>query len=153
MRPSTFLLERPRRESHCQHGEHASTLQTASTASFSGDITVSASIGSTDHPPTNSCSGPPRSFYTFSLHDRTIKRFPRIAFPFARFHVSSAFVGNFDGSLGLMLPDGFSGPIPGFENPNRQARRDTPPLDYRSYAVVVWRVGDAESWCVGIWVA
>ena len=89
---------------------------------------MSASIGSTDHRPTNACSGPPRSFYTFSLHDRTIKRFPRIAFPFAGFHVSSAFVGNFDGSLGLMLPDGFSGPIPGFENPNRQARRDTPHL-------------------------
>ena len=89
---------------------------------------MSASIGSTDHPSTNACSGPQRSFYTFSSHDRTIKRFPRIAFPFAGFHVSSAFVGNFNGSLGLMLPDGFSGPIPGFENPDRQARRDTPYL-------------------------
>ena len=89
---------------------------------------MSASIGSTDHRPTNACPGPPRSFYTFSLHDGTIKRFPRIAFPFAGFHFSSAFFANFNGALGLMLPDGFSALIAGLENPERQARLDTPHL-------------------------
>ena len=65
--------------------------------------------------------------YFFS-HDRTIKLFPRIAFSFAGFHVSSAFVGNFDGTFGLMIPDGFGDPIAGFENPDRQAGSDTPHL-------------------------
>ena len=88
---------------------------------------MSASIGSTDHRPTNTCPGRPRSFYRFS-HNGAIKRFPRIAFPFAGFHVSAAFVGNFDGTFGLMLPDGFSALIAGFENPDRQTRRDTPYL-------------------------
>ena len=88
---------------------------------------MSASIGSTDHRPTNTCPGPRRSFYRFS-HNGTIKRFPRIAFPFAGFHFSAAFFANSDGTLGLMIPDGFSDPIPSFENPDRQARRDTPYL-------------------------
>ena len=127
-RPSTFLLERPRRESHCQHGEHASALQTTSSTSFSGDITVSASIGSTDHRLTNTRPGPSRSFYTFPLHDRTIKRFPRIAFPFAGFHFPSSFFAKFDGTFGLILPDSFRALITCFENPDRQARRDTPHL-------------------------
>ena len=90
-----------------------------------------ASIGSTDHLSTNPCSGPRRSFYTFS-HDRTIKRFPLIAFGFAtciRFvHCPSAFGGYFEGSLLLMLPQGFGDPIAGFANPQNETRRDTPHL-------------------------
>ena len=92
---------------------------------------MSASIGSTDHLSTSPCSGPQRSFYTF-LHDRTIKRFPRIAFGFAmciRFvHCPSAFGGYFEGSLLLMLPQGFGDPIAGFANPHNETRRDTPYL-------------------------
>ena len=92
---------------------------------------MSASIGSTDHLSTNPCSGPRRSFYTFS-HDRTIKRFPLIAFGFAtciRFvHCPSAFGGYFEGSLLLMLPQGFGDPIAGFANPQNETRRDTPHL-------------------------
>ena len=88
---------------------------------------MSASIGSTDHLPTNPCPGPRRSFYTF-LHDRTIKRFPRIAFPFARCHFRSAFFGNFDGTLGLMIPYSFGDPIAGFANPHNETRRDAPYL-------------------------
>ena len=88
---------------------------------------MSASIGSTDHLPTNPCPGPRRSFYTFS-HDRTIERFTRIAFSFALFHFTSAFFGNFDGSLGLMIPQGFGDPIAGFSNPYNETRRDTPYL-------------------------
>ena len=126
-----LLLERPRRESHCQHGEHASALQSTSTASYSGDITMSASIGSTDDLSTNPCLGPRRSFYTFS-HDRTIKRFPRIAFRFATcigfVHCPSAFPGYFQSSLSLMLPQGFGDPIAGFANPHNETRRDTPNL-------------------------
>ena len=57
-----------------------------------------------------------------------MERFTRIAFPFALFHFPSAFFGNFDGSLGLMLPYGFGDPITGFANPHKQARRDTPHL-------------------------
>ena len=68
------------------------------------------------------------SFYTIFSHDGTIKRFPRIAFSFARFPLSCAFVNNGLGSLLLMIPDGFGDPIPGFENPERQAGPDTPHL-------------------------
>ena len=89
---------------------------------------MAASIGSTDHRSTNTRPGPPRSFYTFSSHDGTIKRFLRIAFPFTGFHFSSAFFANFDGAFGLMIPDGFGDPIAGFENPNRQAGPNTPHL-------------------------
>ena len=64
----------------------------------------------------------------FFSHDGTNKRFPRIAFPFARFPLSCAFVNNGFGSLLLMIPDGFGDPIPGFENPKRQTGRDTPHL-------------------------
>ena len=64
----------------------------------------------------------------FFSHDGTIKRFPRIAFTFARFPLSCAFVNNGFGSLLLMIPDGFGDPIPGFENPERQAGPDTPHL-------------------------
>ena len=88
---------------------------------------MSASIGSTDHLPTNPCPGSRRSFYTFS-HDRKIERFTRIAFPFALFHFTSAFFGNFDGSLGLMIPQGFGDPIAGFANPHNETRRNTPYL-------------------------
>ena len=88
---------------------------------------MSASIGSTDRLPTNSCPGPRRSFYTFS-HDGTIRRFTRISFPFALFHFTSAFFGNFDGSLGLMIPQGFGYPIASFANPHSGTRRDTPSL-------------------------
>ena len=92
---------------------------------------MSASIGSTDHLSTNPCSGPRRSFYTFS-HDRTIKRFPRIPFRFATcigfVHCPSAFGGYFQSSLLLMLPQGFGDPIAGFANPHNETRRDTPYL-------------------------
>ena len=89
---------------------------------------MSASIGSTDHLSTNPCSGPRRSLYTFS-HDRTIKRFPRIAFRFATcigfVYCPSAFGGYFQSSLLLMLPQGFGDPIAGFANPHNETRRDT----------------------------
>ena len=62
-------------------------------------------------------SVPLRSFYTFGSHDGTIKRFPRIAFAFALHIITPAFLGNFLGSLLLMLLDGFGDPITGFENP------------------------------------
>ena len=92
---------------------------------------MSASIGSTDHLSTNPCSGPGRSFYTFS-HDRTIKRFPRIAFRFATcigfVHCPSAFAGYFQSSLLLMLPQGFGDPIADFDNPHNETQRDTPYL-------------------------
>ena len=100
-------------------------------ASYSGDITMSASIGSTDHLSTNPCSGPRRSFYTFS-HDRTIKGFPRIAFRFATcigfVHLPSAFGGYFQSSHLLMLPHGFGDPVGGFANPHNETRLDTPYL-------------------------
>ena len=88
---------------------------------------MSATVGSTDHLSNNRCSGPRRSFYTFS-HDRTIKRFPRIAFPFARGHFPSTFFANFDGTLGLMIPYGFGDPVASFKNPYRQTDPDTPHL-------------------------
>ena len=92
---------------------------------------MSASIGSTDHLSTNPCSGPRRSFYTFS-HDRTIKRFPRIAFRFATcigfVQLPSAFGGYFQSSLWLMLPQGFGDPVGGFANSHNETRRDTPYL-------------------------
>ena len=92
---------------------------------------MSASIGSTDHLSTNHCSSPRRSLYTFS-HDRTIKRFPRIAFRFATcigfVHCPSAFGGYFQSSLLLMLPQGFGDPIAGFANPHNETGRDTPYL-------------------------
>ena len=69
----------------------------------------------------------------FFSHDGTIKRFPRIAFTFARFPLSCAFVNNGFGSLLLMIPDGFGDPIPGFENPERQAGPDTPYLTPSSF--------------------
>ena len=62
--------------------------------------------------------------YYFS-HDRTIKRFPCIAFPFTRGHFPSTFFANCDGTLGLMIPDGFGDPIASFENPYRQADPNT----------------------------
>ena len=71
-------------------------------------------------------------FILFS-HNRTIKRFPRIAFPFAGFPFSCAFVGNSDGTLGLMISNGFGDPIAGFENPERQAGPDTPYLTPSSF--------------------
>ena len=71
-------------------------------------------------------------FILFS-HDGTIKRFPRIAFPFAGFPLSCAFVNNGLGSLLLMIPNGFGDPIPSFENPERQARSDTPYLTPSSF--------------------
>ena len=92
---------------------------------------MSVSIGSTDHLSTNPCSGPRRSFYTFS-HARTIKRFPRIAFRFATcigfVQLPSAFGGYFQSSLWLMLPQGFGDPVGGFANPHNETRRDTPYL-------------------------
>ena len=72
------------------------------------------------------------SFILFS-HNGTIKRFPRIAFPFAGFPLSCAFVNNGLGSLLLMIPNGFGDPIPGFENPERQARPNTPHLTPSSF--------------------
>ena len=92
---------------------------------------MSASIGSTDHLPNNPCPGPRRSFYTFS-HDRKIKRFTPLGFGFATcigfVQFPSAFYGYFLGSLGLMIPQGFSDPIAGFANPHNETRRDTPYL-------------------------
>ena len=73
------------------------------------------------------------SFILFFSHDGTIKRFSRIAFPFAGCHFSSAFFANGNGTFGLMIPDGFGDPIPGFENPCRQARPDTPYLTPSSF--------------------
>ena len=73
----------------------------------------------------------PLVFYSF-LHDGTIKGFPRIFFPFAGGHFSSTFFTNGDGALGLMIPDGFGDPITSFENPYRQADRDTPHLTMAS---------------------
>ena len=58
----------------------------------------------------------PLVFYSF-LHDGTIKGFPRVFFPFAGGHFASTFFANGDGTLGLMIPDGFGDPIAGFENP------------------------------------
>ena len=58
----------------------------------------------------------PWVFYSVS-HDGTIKGFPRIFFPLAGGHFPSTFFTNGDGTLGLMIPDGFGDPIPGFENP------------------------------------
>ena len=124
-----LLLERPRRESHCQHGEHASTLQSTSPASYSRDITMSATVGATDHLSIDSYSSPPRSFYTF-LHKGTIKRFPSIGFPFAGHIITPAFIGYFLGTLLLMLPDGFGNPIAGFANPHNERWRDTPHLTH-----------------------
>ena len=68
------------------------------------------------------------SFILFFSHDGTIKRFPRIAFSFAGCHFPSAFFANGNGTLGLMIPNGFGDPIPGFKNPERQAGPDTPHL-------------------------
>ena len=102
---------------------------------------MSASIGSTDHLSTNPCSGPRRSFYTFS-HARTNKRFPRIAFRFATcigfVHFPSAFGGYFQSSLLLMLPQGFGDPIAGFANPHNETRRDTP---YLTIGHTLWSFG------------
>ena len=102
---------------------------------------MSVSIGSTDHLSTNPCSGPRRSFYTFS-HDRTIKGFPRIAFRFATcigfVHLPSAFGGYFQSSLLLMLPQGFGDPVGGFANPHNETRRDTP---YLTMAHTPWSFG------------
>ena len=71
----------------------------------------------------------PLAFYTFS-HDGTIKGFPRVFFPFAGGHFSSTFFANGDGTLGLMIPDGFGDPIAGFENPYRQSGPNTPYLTH-----------------------
>ena len=72
----------------------------------------------------------PLVFYSFFLHDRTIKGFPRIFFPFAGSHFPSTFFTNGNGALGLMIPDGFGDPIARFENANRQTGRDTPYLTH-----------------------
>ena len=74
----------------------------------------------------------PLVFYSF-LHDGTIKGFPRIFFPLAGGHFPSTFFTNGDGALGLMIPDGFGDPITSFENPHRQADRDTPHLTTASF--------------------
>ena len=70
--------------------------------------------------------------YFFS-HNGTIKRFPCIAFSFPGFHFPSAFFANSNGTFGLMLPNGFRTLIAGFENPDRQTRRDTPHLTPSSF--------------------
>ena len=87
---------------------------------------LSASCSSTTGHDVCPTEDTPLVFYTFFSHDGTIKRFPRIAFSFARFPLSCAFVNNGLGSLLLMLPDGFSALIAGFENSERQSRPDTP---------------------------
>ena len=64
---SGFVFPEPqRRESHCQQRELSAALQATSTASFSGDITMSASIRSTDHPQITSCVKSGHVFYRFS---------------------------------------------------------------------------------------
>ena len=65
-------------------------------------------------------------FYT--LHDRTIKRFPCIFFSFAGGHFPSTFFANFDGTFGLIIPDGFGDPISSFHDSDWQARPHTPYL-------------------------
>jgi len=52
-----------------------------------------------------------------------------------------------------MLPQGFGDPIAGFAYTDNKAGRDTPPLDRKSCAVVVWV--SLHVWYVGVclWVA
>ena len=68
--PGFVFPEPQRRESHCQQRELSAALQATSTASFSGDITMSASIGSTDHPQMTSCFKSGHVFYRFHFSIR-----------------------------------------------------------------------------------
>ena len=122
--PGFVFSEPQRRESHRQKRELSAALQTTSSTSFSGDITMSASIGSTDHLLTDPCPDPPGSFYTFS-HKTTIKRFTPIGFPFTAQILFPTFVRDFLGSLLLMFSNGFRRPIPRFTNACNESRRDT----------------------------
>ena len=88
---------------------------------------TSASIGSTDHLPTDPCPGPRRSFYTFYMIGQ-LNDSPAYRLRLHLFHFTWAFFGDFDGSLGLMLPQGFGDPIAGFAYPHNETRRDTPYL-------------------------
>ena len=66
--------------------------------------------------------------FSYVLHDRTIKQFTSISFPFALFHFSSTFFCSFDRSLGLIIPQRFGDPITCFAYTNNETRRDTPYL-------------------------
>ena len=90
-------LQRRRFRLYFANAQNPSLLQSTPPPSFSRDIAMSAIVRATNHP------HPPGSFYTLFSHDRTIKRFSRITFAFARGHVPPAFFSNFDGILGERL--------------------------------------------------